>query len=281
MIDEVRTEHKLSMNRACHLMSISKTAYYYKPKKREGDLEIECYLKSLSEEHKRWGFDKMMMKAKSDGKRWNHKRVYRIYCQLGLNIRVKPRKRIPVGQAKPLLQPIQANACWSMDFMSDALCCGRKFRTFNVMDDYNREALLVTVSATMPAIKVIQLLDGIAVIRGYPEMIRVDNGTEFTSRIFKDWASKNHIIVHHIQPGKPAQNGYIERFNRTYREDVLDMNWFYTLEEAEEISQQWLKKYNGERPHESLAGLAPWQFAKRREQVMSGERVSYSTFERY
>jgi len=165
--------------------------------------------------------------------------------------------------------------------MSDALCCGRKFRTFNVMDDYNREALLVRVGATMPAIKVIQLLDGIAAVRCYPEMIRVDNGTEFTSKVFKDWAAKHRIIVHYIQPGKPAQNGYIERFNRTYREDVLDMNWFYTLEEAEEISQQWLKKYNGERPHESLAGLAPWQFAKRREQVMSGEMVSYSTFERY
>lgn len=116
-------------------MSVSKTAYYYSPKKRVGDLEIECYLLALANAHKRWGFDKMMLKIKMDAKPWNHKRAYRIYCDLGLNIRIKPRKRIPKGDAKSLVQPIDTNICWSMDFMSDVLSSGQKFRTFNVIDD--------------------------------------------------------------------------------------------------------------------------------------------------
>lgn len=242
-------------------MSISKTAYYYQSKKRDDDDAIEVYLQSLAEKHKRWGFDKMMLKARLDGKPWNHKRVYRVYCKIGLNIRVKPRKRIPKGEAKVLIQPIRPNICWSMDFMSDALICGRKFRTLNVIDDYNREGLMVEPSFSLPAKKVTWLLERIAAKRGYPEMIRVDNGAEYTSKEFKDWADEHHILIDYIQPGKPAQNGFIERFNRTYREDILDMNLFHSLNEVRSITQNWLILYNEERPHESLGGLTPTQFA--------------------
>ena len=184
MIGSVQSEYRLSLTRTCDLMSISKTAYYYKPKKRQGDEEIIEYLQSLAAVHKRWGFEKMKDKAKVDGKPWNHKRIRRIYCELGLNIRVKPRKRIPKGEAKMLIQPIRNNICWSMDFMSDAMMNGQKFRTFNVIDDYNREALMVQPSFSLPATKVTQLLDQIALGRGYPEMIRVDNGSEFRSDAF-------------------------------------------------------------------------------------------------
>jgi putative transposase len=131
----LKIKYNLSMTRSCKLVSVSKTAYYYKPRKKADDIAICCYLKALADEHKRWGFDKMMLKIKSDKKPWNHKRVYRIYCELGLNIRIKPRKRIPKGQAKALLQLIKPNICWSMDFMSDALHNGRRFRMFNVIDD--------------------------------------------------------------------------------------------------------------------------------------------------
>lgn len=260
-------------------MSISKTAYYYKPKNRQGDTEIEAYLQSLAEKHKRWGFDKMMLKIKSDNKGWNHKRAHRIYCKLGLNIRIKPRKRLPKGEAKILLQPINKNICWSMDFMSDSLVCGRKFRTFNVIDDYNREALMVEPSFSLAARKVIQLLDQLITERGIPHMIRVDNGTEFTSTVFRSWAEKKHILIHYIQPGKPAQNGFIERFNRTYREDVLDMNLFLNLQEVRSINKEWLPLYNDERPHESLSGLAPSEFAKRRlanQAVKPGEDSTFN-----
>jgi putative transposase len=175
----------LSLNRACELVSISKTAYYHKPKKRSTDMEIESYLRLLAQEHKRWGFDKMMLKAKTDTKTWNHKHVYRIYCELGLNIRVKPRKRMPKGEAKMLTQPIYSNMCWSIDFMSDVLSYGYKFRTFNVIDDYNREGLLVMPGSSLPANKVTMLLDQVALTRGYPVMIRVDNGPEFRSTVFR------------------------------------------------------------------------------------------------
>lgn len=256
--------HEISVNRACRLTSASKTAYYYKPVKRATDLEIENYLQSLADKHKRWGFDKMMLKIKADIKPWNHKRVHRIYCELGLNKRIKPRRRIPKGEAKILIQPIKPNIGWSMDFMSDALYDERRFRMFNVIDDYNREALMVEPSHSLPASKVMYLLDIIISKRSCPAMIRVNNGTEFTSTIFKAWAEKNGILIHYIQPGKPAQNGFIERFNRTFREDILDMNWFSHLSEVGVLSREWMGMYNQERPHESLAGLAPASFAKQR-----------------
>jgi len=261
-------------------MSISKTAYYHIPKKRLGDEEIARYLQSLAELHKRWGFEKMRQKAKIDGKPWNHKRIRRIYCHLGLNIRVKPRKRIPKGEAKMLIQPIRSNICWSMDFMSDALMEGRKFRTFNVIDDYNREALMVQPSFSLPAIKVTQLLDQIALQRGYPEVIRVDNGPEFRSGTFADWGKEHGILINYTQPGKPAQNGFIERFNRTYREDILDMNLFGNLQEVCFITHEWLTMYNMERPHQALAGKTPIGFAQYRLQYASNN-AEQSTSKQY
>lgn len=268
----------MSLNRSCELVSISKTAYYYKRKKCQSDEEIEEHLKLLAKEHKRWGFNKMMLKAKLEGKPWNHKRIYRIYCQLGLNIRIKPRKRIPKGEAKMLIQPIIPNVCWSADFMSDVLLCGDKFRTFNVIDDYNREGLLVEPSTSLPAGRIINLLDQKAIFRGYPDMIRVDNGPEFRSTTFIEWAKKHDILIQYIQPGKPAQNGFIERFNRTYREEVLDMNLFNNLAEAKEITKSWLTEYNNARPHKSLNGLAPIGFAKKREELLIKDGVGNSTF---
>lgn len=250
-------------------MSISKTSYYHEPKRRAQEQPIADYLLALAKRHNRWGFDKMRQKAKLDGKPWNHKRLYRIYCELRLNIRVKPRKRLPRGEAKMLTQPIRSNICWSMDFMSDALSCGRKFRTLNVIDDYNRECLLIGINYSLPAIQVTRLLDELALYRGYPDVIRVDNGSEYRSHHFQKWAKQHHILIHYIQPGKPAQNGFVERFNRTYREDVLDMNLFDRLSEVKAITEEWINLYNVERPHEALNGLAPVLFAKQRQMEFS------------
>ena len=277
MIGEIREGYQLSLNRTCRLVSVSKTAHYHQSKKKTDDTEIEFYLKELAQSHKRWGVDKMMLKAKMDRKPWNHKRVHRIYCEIGLNIRIKPRKRIPKGEAKILMQPIQANVCWSIDFMSDALSSGVRFRTLNVIDDYNREALLIEPSYSLPTRRVTHLIDQLAVERGYPEVIRVDNGPEFASSAFKAWAAERRILINYIQPGKPAQNGYIERFNRTYRGDILDMNLFNNLDEVKAITQNWLPVYNEDRPHESLAGLPPVQFARRRQQQLTGKGEN-STF---
>ncbi|MCW5590229.1 MAG: transposase family protein [Legionellales bacterium] len=164
-----------------------------------------------------------------------------------------------------------------MDFMTDVLDTGQKFRTFNVIDDYNRECLLIEPSYTLPSTRVTQLLDHIASSRGYPEMIRVDNGPEFTSREFKQWAKKNHILICYIQPGKPAQNGFIERFNRIFREDILDMNLFGNLSEVRDLIKKWIPLYNHERPHESLAGLSPSRFEEYRLKTV-GNKLENSLF---
>ena len=132
------------------MMSVSKTSYYYKPKLKHVDENIRRYLLALSVEHKRWGFEKMRAKSRLDSKAWNHKRIYRVYCDLGLNLRIKPRKRLPKGETESLVYPIKANLCWSIGFMTDVLEGGQRFRTFNVIDDYNREGLLIDVAYSFP-----------------------------------------------------------------------------------------------------------------------------------
>ncbi|QNR81460.1 transposase [Piscirickettsia salmonis] len=157
-------------------------------------------LTDLAKVHHRWGFDKMMAKIK-ENYAWNHKRVYRVYCELKLNLRIKPRKRFSPREAKMLVQPIVSNHCWSLDFMSDTLSNKRKFRTLNVIDDYNRECLLIEPAFSLPSMVVTRLLDQVAESKGYPEVIRSDNGPEFISSDFTKWAEQHNILLHHIQPG--------------------------------------------------------------------------------
>jgi putative transposase len=149
-----------------------------------------------------------------------------------------------------------------MDFMSDSMTSGRTFRTFNIIDDFNRELLFIEVDTSLPSLRVIRVLDTIATERGYPKRIRSDNGTEFISQAMASWAEKHGVELAFIQPGKPAQNAYIERFNRTYREDVLDAYLFARLDEVRAITESWQEEYNADRPHESLQGLPPYEYAK-------------------
>ena len=152
------------------------------------------------------------------------------------------------------------NQCWSMDFMHDSLICGRRFRTFNVVDDFNREALAIEVDLKLPAPRVIRVLDRVAAWRGYPLKIRMDNGPEFVSSAVADWAEEHEIELEFIQPGKPTQNSYVERFNRTYRDEILNMYVFKTLNEVRELTDSWIREYNEERPHDSLEDLTPIEY---------------------
>lgn len=248
--------HEFSERRACRLIGISRSVYRYQAK-RPDDTEVRTVLRLLAEQHRRWGFGKMMGWIRLQGHKWNHKRVRRVYGELGLNHRIKPRKRLPTRHPKPLVQPTQRNACWSVDFMSDSLVDGRAFRTFNVIDDFNREALWVEVDTSLPAQRVARVLDQIAAERGYPRSIRSDNGPEFIGKVITIWAAAHGLDWDFIEPGRPAQNGYVERFNRTYREDVLDAYWFDSLEEVRTITDDWLDEYNTIRPHAALGGLPP------------------------
>jgi putative transposase len=235
---------------------LNRGTFAYKTIKSD-DSEIIDVVKRIAESKPRWGFGKIMEWLKYHQYSWNHKRVRRIYCTLKLNHRIKPKKRLPNRDPKPLIVPEQQNHTWSMDFMTDSLETGRKFRTLNIIDDHNREALAVEIDYSLPAERVIRTLDQIAEERGYPEGIRVDNGPEFISIKLEIWAESHQIKLEHIKPGKPAQNAYIERFNRTYREDVLDMYIFQNLEVVRDITTEWIYEYNYERPHSSLGGIPP------------------------
>jgi putative transposase len=250
----------MSERQACHTIQLSRCVYRYQAK-RGTDESIVQELCQLAEKQPRWGCNKMSDYLRNEGYAWNHKRIRRVYRALSLHLKRKPKKRLPVRTALSLVVPEQRNQTWSLDFMSDALSTGRTFRTLNVIDDFNREALWIEVDTSLPAERVVHVLEQLLSWRGKPMSIRMDNGPELISKRLESWAKEKHIELLHIQPGKPAQNAYIERFNRTYREEVLDAYLFDDLQEVRYITENWLETYNTIRPHEALQGLPPRQFA--------------------
>ena len=193
------------------------------------------------------------------GHRWNHKRVYRIYRELELNLRIKPRKRIVRKKPEPLAVPEAINHCWSMDFMHDQLADGRSLRLFNLIDDFNREALAMDIDLSQPAERVVRALDQMIEWRGKPQSIRSDNGPEYISSKLMLWAEKHGIRLEHIQPGNPQQNAYVERYNRTVRYDWLGHYLFESIAEVQEHATRWIWTYNHERPNMALGGITPKQ----------------------
>ena len=240
-------------------LNLSRSVYAYQPRPRDDNRIIEA-LTSLADKYPRYGFAKMFHMIRRQGHAWNHKRVYRVYCALKLNLRRKGKKRLPTRNPQPLAVPDLAKICWSIDFMSDALYSGQRFRTFNVVDDFNREGLDIEVDTNLPAPRIIRVLERITAWRGYPQRLRMDNGPELVSVAMAEWAEEHDIQLDFIQPGKPTQNSYIERFNRTYREEVLDLYIFSRLSEVREVTDRWLRQYNEERPHESLGNLTPAEY---------------------
>lgn len=226
------------------------------------DEPIAQELRQLAKQQPRWGCGKMTDYLRNQGRSWNHKRIRRVYRAMALHLKRKPKKRLPARAAQALVVPAQTNQTWSLDFMSDALSNSRTFRTLNVIDDYNREALWIEVDTSLPAERVVRVLEQLLSWRGKPTQIRMDNGPELISQRLEGWAQEHHIELLHIQPGKPAQNAYVERFNRTFREDVLDAYLFDDLEEVRNITERWLEDYNTIRPHEALQGLPPRLFAQ-------------------
>jgi putative transposase len=250
----------LSERQACRAMNLNRCSYRYQVRTTE-DPQIGQALRQLAERQPRWGCGKMTHYLRHQGHTWNHKRIRRVYRSLALHLHRKPKKRLPTRMPQVLAVPAQPNQTWSLDFMSDSLSDGRTFRTLNVIDDFNREALWIEVDTSLPAERVVQVLDRLLGERPAPHRIRMDNGPELISQRLERWAVEKQIELLHIQPGKPAQNAYIERFNRTFREDILNAYLFDDLEEVRTITERWLEDYNSIRPHEALQGLSPRQFA--------------------
>lgn len=234
--------------------------FYYKSVK--DDTEVISKLETLARDLPTRGFDDYFGRIRNEGFAWNHKRVRRIYRQMKLNIRRRHKRRVPSRIKEPLSVPQGINFCWSADFMSDALVYGRKVRILNVMDDYNREVLAVEADFSMPAEKVIGFMEQIIARRGKPKVIRVDNGPEYCATAFCQWCERNGIRIQYIQPGKPMQNGFIERLNRLFREDVLDAYLFEDLEELRLLADRWMEDYNNYHPHSALGGLSPLAYIK-------------------
>lgn len=250
----------MSVHQACDIFGLSETVYYYKTKSKSEDIQIEDELRSLAEVHTNWGFWLMFYHLRLNQHKWNHKRVYRVYRNMKLNMRRKYKRRLPSRVKEPLLQPLMPNVTWSMDFMHDSLQFGKTFRSFNVIDDFNREALNITIDTSLNSKRVIRELNQLIDWRGKPEKIRVDNGPEFIAYALEQWAKENGIELQFIQKGKPQQNGYIERFNRSYRTEILDAYAFDNLKQARAIIHAWMWSYNNERPHSALNYLTPTQF---------------------
>jgi len=258
MAKEAVFRHGISVRLASASLGISETCYRYKAKLSYENAEISDWLIRLTQWQRNWGFGLCFLYLRNvQGFGWNHKRVYRIYRELELNMRMKPRKRLVREKPEPLAVPAEINQTWSMDFMHDQLADGRSYRLFNVIDDYNREGLGIEVDLSLPSSRVARALDQIIEWRGKPRVIRCDNGPEYISESLAEWARSHSIEIAFIQPGNPQQNAYVERYNRTVRYDWLAHHLFSSISEVQDFATSWLWTYNHERPNMALAVSPP------------------------
>lgn len=260
-------DHDLSARRACAALRLSRSTFRRPLCDRAvRDAEVVDALNEKVENHPRWGFWKCFDRIRLDGKLWNHKRVHRVYCEMKLNLPRRTKKRIPTREHRPMIVEERPNAVWAIDFMSDALYRGPRFRTLNVLDEGVREAVGIVIDTSIPGGRVTRTLEQLGQWRSLPKVIRCDNGPEIISQTFADWCASHDIEIHYIQPGKPNQNPFIERFNRTYRSEVLDAHLFDSLDQVREVTEQWLHIYNEIRPHDALGRIPPAAYRRQLEE---------------
>jgi len=250
--------HEFWVRRACACINLSRSAWYrLLTNWQQRDRLLIDALVQLSECKTSLGFWKLYRLLRRQGHDWKHNRVYRLYCALKLNIRCRPKKRIPTRDPRPRLVPAAPNQVWSADVMSDLLYRGPRFRTFNVLDHFNREVLAIEIDSSLTSERLIRAFEQLKDQRGLPDMLRTDNEPEFLGTVFTEWCKTPGIFIDYIESGKPKQNTYIERFNRTYRNKVLNIWLFRNLDEVREKTWQWMVEYKKERDHDSLAVLTP------------------------
>lgn len=251
-------ERGLTIAHACQAVALGRASFYRAPRNwRIADAAVIDALNEQLKKSPRAGFWKCYQRIRRAGHMFNHKRVYRVYCQMGLNLRRRAKRVLPKRIAQPLEVSLFPNRQWALDFMHDTLYCGKRFRTLNIIDEGTRECLAIEVDTSLPAGRVIRVLEQLKQERGLPQQIRVDNGPELISAEFYDWCERHGIEVVYIQPGKPQQNGFVERFNGSFRREFLDAYLFETLSQVREMAWVWMLDYNDERPHESLGDLPP------------------------
>lgn len=260
--------HGYSERRACQLVGANRSSIRYESMKADEGLLREK-ITSIAHEKRRYGYRRIHMVLKRDGVHINHKKVFRIYQQLGLKVLKRGGRKRALGSRIVSMQLIKANQEWSLDFVHDVLVNGRRIRMLTVVDDFTRESIKITVDTSLNGRRVCDELDQVIESRGKPGRILSDNGTEFTSTAVLKWCQEKGVRWDYIQPGKPYQNGYIESFNGKLRDECLNENLFTSLQEAKRLVEAWREEYNERRPHSSLKGKTPNEVA-RGEEILTG-----------
>lgn len=251
-------KHPISQRKICKLLDLNRSVGRYQSKKQDEG----CKAKILhhARQRKRFGYRRIHLLLKMEGIKMNHKRVYRLYKELGLKVNKRAHRKRAVGSRGTLVKANSPNMTWSLDFVSDALSDGRRIRILTVVDDFTRECIKLTVDTSLTGQRVAHELTKLIHKRGKPSFIRSDNGTELTSKAILKWSHENQVHWQYIEPGKPMQNGYIESFNGKFRDECLNEHFFLSLREAKDIIEKWQEDYNHARPHMALKGLTPKQF---------------------
>lgn len=256
----MKEEFRRSQTRSCNLVGLGRSTFRYKSR-RPPDEEVRQKLRELALKRTRFGYRRLAIFLRREGHVVNHKKVFRLYRAEGLILPRKRRKK-PLGlRQAPLSRPTRCNERWSMDFVMDRFTGGRRFRVFMLVDDFSRECLAAWADTSISGIRVVRLLEELGITRGLPQTLVSDNGPEFTSHAMLAWAHERGVTPHFIDPGKPTQNAFVESFNGSFRDECLNTSWFSSLEDARRIIEAWRIDYNEVRPHSSLGGKAPADFA--------------------
>jgi len=258
----LKAEYEISDRRACRVMELGRSTSQYKPKP-DGDEAVRERLQELAEKRRRWGSPRLHVLMRREGLIHNHKRTERLYREMGLSLRLRRRRKRRSHLRVVLPLPERPNARWSMDFMFDQFVDGRRMKLMTMVDDFTREALVIEPRRSISGQEVADILDRIAGERGYPEAIVSDNGPEFTSKALDAWAYEHGVNLSFIEPGKPTQNAYIESFNGKLRDECLNEELFFNLEDSARQIELWRQDYNNNRPHSSLSNETPNAFAQR------------------
>ena len=253
----------ISERRACRLMGLSRTVLHYTPLPRPDNERLRQRLVALADERRRFGYRRLHALLRREGIQANHKRVHRLYRDAGLAVRRRRRRHGVAVDREPLLRPTSPNEVWSMDFVFDALACGRRLKCLTIVDDFTREAVDIVVDRGIGGQHVTHILDRAAFFRGYPKAIRTDQGPEFTGKALDQWAYTHGVQLKLIQAGKPTQNAYIESFNGKFRDECLNDHWFTSVEHARTLIADWRRDYNEARPHSAIGYCTPAEIAAR------------------
>ena len=270
-------QFQLSERRACRLVGLSRDSFRNPPMASEQTQALRCRIVDIAHQRRRFGYRRVHDLLRRDFPGVNHKRVYRLYREANLAVRKRKKSKRPLNERVPLQLAKAVNEVWSMDFVSDSLSNGRRLKYLTVADDFSHECVDIAVDFGISGEYVTRLLDRAAVFRGYPDMVRTDNGPEFTSRVFMAWAQTHGIRHILIQPGRPMQNGYIESFNGKFRDEHLNESWFETLQQARNAVAIWKQDYNQVRPHSSVGRIPPAEFAHLHRQRAANEGESINS----